>query len=727
MNDYVDPFIGVDEPGNCLCGPYLPLSLVRLGPDTLAPQSSSGYSSRRPIVRFSHTHVSGTGGPGRYGNIGVLPFLGLPHFYPPGYEPSEEQAEPGYYSVKLEPDNIKVELTSTPRVGVHRYTFPANTSSAHVLIDLGAVIQVAGFNPNAAVQGEETTGASVGGFVEFVSEREVVGRADYQGGWGHNFPYSVYFYAVFDQPASQRRAANGFGTVAGLAASGPNCKALLTFSDLTRLNLRVGISYVSIAKARASVERETADYDFDMLRHKAANIWEKTLAKIRVGGGSEEQKTLFYTLFTRLLCMPSDLGVDDEHPLWHSGVRHFSDFYALWDSVRNANSLITLIDPELEVDLLNCLLDIAEHTGWLPDAWIAGHSAMIQGGSSADILFCEAALKELPGIDYGKALHYMRKNAEVEPPDPYLYGRYLREYRELGYLSTNVRKNSVSRHLEYTYQDWCIGRLADYLGQPTLAQRYFEDSAKVWNLWRSDLKSFAPKSPDGQWIEPFDQDRCWPDSWNDPYFYEGTGRQWSFSVQQDFAGLIERHGGKEAFIAHLDRFFDEGHYLSKETILHVPYLYIYAGRPDKTAERVRQCMARYFKASRDGLSDNEDMGCQSTWYICSAIGLYPVMGQDLYLLTTPVFKRIELQLGKSGKTLLIEAPEAGPDKAYIVNATLNGQPLDRAWLTHAEIANGATITYALSATPGEWATVEVPPSPLSPVVPVTKDLVIEIR
>ncbi len=709
LSTLVDPFIGVDGQGNCLCGPYLPFSLVRLGPDTLAPQPTSGYRSNRPFVRFSHTHVSGTGGGGRYGNVGVIPFLGLPRLELDGYERGEEQAQLGYYSVKLLPSHIKVELTVTPRVGIHSYTFPEN-QDANILLDLGAVIQA-----HSDWLPENELAYSIGGFVEWITETEVVGRADLQGGWGHRFPYSIYFYARFDIPTKQRIVANHTGIVKMPIAVGPNCKAVAHFGAAQEVVMHVGISYVSIAKARASVDREVGQKDFATLRNEATAIWDKALSSIQVEGGSNEQKTLFYTLFSRLLCMPSDLGIDDEQSSWLSGMRHFTDFYCLWDSVRNANSLISVFNPELEVAFLNCLLDVAEHIGWLPDAWIAGHSAQIQGGSSADILFCEAALKGLKGIDYAKALLYMRKNNEVESPDPWLYGRHLQDYRNLGYVSTNVERSSVSRHLEYTYQDWCIGMLAEHLGQHEIAQRYFSSSRKVWNLWREDIHFFAPRNPDGNWTTPFDPASNIQQMWRDPYFYEGTSWQWSFNVQHDFAGLIARHGGNEGFIQHLDEFFERGYYSSKETMLHIPYLYIYAGRPDKTAERVQTCMQRYFAPTRDGLSDNEDMGCQSAWYMCSAMGLYPIMGQDLYLLAPPIFTRTQVALGTSGNVLVIETPDANQEKPYIGAATLNGKPLDRAWLRHSEIAQDATLHLELSATPTTWGTQDPPPSPLGHV------------
>jgi predicted alpha-1,2-mannosidase len=700
---YVDPFIGVDDPGRCLVGPYLPNGIVRLGPDTTYPQQSNGYDSCNPIIHFSHTHVSGTGGGGRYGNISIMPFTGIPRFTLDPSGKMDEIAAPGYYGVTLVPSNITAELTCTHRTGVHRYTFPEGVNT-NILLDVGSTIQVGDQVPG------EDTGISTGGFVEFISDTEIVGKGDYRGGWGHKFPYSVYFYFKSDIPFQRTLVVNNNGIMPGIVCDGPNCKAVIGFGERKTVEIKVGISYVSIANARAGVENEGKNKNFDTLKTEAAETWERLLSKIRVEGGTEEEKKLFYTLFTRLMCMPSDLGIDDENPLWKSGVRHFTDYYALWDSVRNANSLISLFDPELEVDMLNCLLDIAEHTGWLPDAWIAGHSAMIQGGSSADVLICEAALKDFKGIDYEKALKKMRKNNEVLSPDPWLYGRHLKEYKELGYLSTNIKKNCVSRHMEYTYQDWCIATLAHELGEDGIAEIYYESSKKIWNLWREDIKFFSPKHSNGQWVTPFHPDKCLPDCWNDPYFYEGTSWQWSFSVFQDFQGLIDRHGSKEAFVKHLDRFFDNNYFYLKETMLHIPYLYIYGGRPDKTADRVKEYREKGYKPTRNGLMDNEDMGCQSAWYMCSSMGLYPVMGQDIYLLTTPAFKNINIVLGKSGKILNIKAADAGTGKEYIVSATLNGKSLNRAWIRHEEIKDGAEICFILGNEPTAWGIDELPPS-----------------
>ncbi len=708
---YVDPFVGLEGPGNCLCGPYLPYSLVRLGPDQAFPHPTNGYYGQRPIARFSHTHAAGAGGIARYGNIGVMPFSGEPRYLLEPERQEEEKAGPGFYSVKLADSGIRVELTSTARSGLHRYGFPKG-SQANVLLDLGWVLQADYESP------DEFPGRSTGGWLEWVSDREICGRGDYKGGWGHSFPYSVYFFARFDKPARTRWVADGAAPrYKATFADGPSCRAVAGFGEAQELELRVGISYASLAKARESLDREAGGKGFAEVKAAAESAWESALSRIKVRGGTEDQKKVFYSLFSKLLCMPSDLGVDDEFSLWKSGTRHFTDFFCLWDSVRNANSLLSLFDPEQEAAYLNCLLDIGRHTGWMPDAWIQGHSAMIQGGSSADILFCEAHLKGIQGINYAGALEFMRKNGEVAPPDPWFAGRHLKDYNQLGYLSTNVKKNCVSRHQEYAYQDWCIATLAERLGQKELAAKFLEGSRKLWNLWRGDIGFFAPRNPDGSWVEPFDPAQCIPDNWNDPYFYEGTSWQWSFSAHHDFAGLVERKGGPQAFIRHLDAFFDGGHHYSKETMLHVPYLYTYAGRPDLSSARARECLGRHFRPTRKGLSDNEDMGCQSAFAMAVSLGLYPIMGQDLWLLSAPVFERSEIKLGKSGKVLVVEAPGAAPGKDYISSASLDGRPLVRAWLRHAEIGGGAVLKLELSDKPGAWGRDLPPPSPLGSVDP----------
>ena len=241
---------------------------------------------------------------------------------------------------------------------------------------------------------------------------------------------------------------------------------------------------------------------------------------------------------------------------------------------------------------------------------------------------------------------------------------------------------------------------------------------------REELEHFAPRTVSGEWAlqqdhesgewEPFDVMKCRPDSWNDPFFYEGVSRSWSYNTQADFAGLVERSGGAAGFEARLDRHFEEKIRTTKETFMHVPYLYTYCNRPDKASATVRTILAKGYSTKRTGIPENEDMGCHSALYMCGLLGLYPMMGQDWYFLTAPAFTRSVIALGESGGTLTVLAPAAAESNVYIVGAKLDGAPLERAWVRHAEVATGrAVLELDVAAEPGGWGEgFEPPPSPL---------------
>ncbi|MEM6757530.1 MAG: GH92 family glycosyl hydrolase [Planctomycetota bacterium] len=728
-------------------GPYLPLGLVRLGPDTQPPhRQTNGYDPGRPIARFSHTHVSGTGGQGRYGNVALTPFLGQPRLDAGVYDRHRERAAVGYYAVDLLPAEIGCELSATPRCGVHRYRFPSS-AQANVLLDGGACIQKAQYADPTRVRHDAAR--SIGGFIERVTPSadasspgaELVGRCDFRGGWGHDHPYSVYFAARFDTSAEVRLACGDRPRLANASkVVGADCRAVLSFGELVRpLHAKVGVSYRSIANARASLDRELAPLgggyfgvDLDAVVRAAQDAWRPILGKIRLSGDDDLQRMIASMIY-RLYCMPSDLGIDDEFGGWDSGVRQFADLYCLWDSVRNANGLLTLIDPDLQRDILNCLLDIADRTGWLPDAWVSGHAAMVQGGSSADVMLAEARLKGLGGIDYAKALHHMRRNAETPPPNPEFQGRYhVATEGATPFVPASV-PHSVSRHLEYAYQDGCVAALAASLDDQRTASTYRERARHVWDLWKPQLKCFAPRHADGAWAEGFDPRSTSSDAPRDPWCYEGSSWQWSLNVHHDWAGLVERHGGRDAFVGHLDAFFDNAYgtfgarppvidgrrrmdgFRAKEFILHTPYLYHYAGRPDRSAQTVRMVLERYYAPRRDGLSDDEDMGSHAAFYLCSCVGLYPVMGQDLYWLVPPRADYVELEVGPDGHRLTIEAPGAAEGRPHIASARLAGRALDRSWLRHRELLQaaeqGQPLQFQLAAAPTGWGR-DTPPGPL---------------
>jgi len=723
LSRHVNPFLGVDSPGNCLPGPCLPLGVVRLGPDMGFPQETHGYASDGAVLRFSHTHVAGTGGCSRYGNVGITPFAGAPDLAPlppflmvpaPRSAPAwkdEEAASAGHYAVRLMPMDIRAELTCTRHVGVHRYRYPKG-QKAWILLDAGAAIQnhKSCGTRVSALEFWDSPQRSIGGYIELCGEHEAVGRCDLRGGWGHDQPYCVHFCLQSSRPIREAVLSSAGGLLpgegVGRTVDGRDCRAALGFGVAEEIELRVGISFVSVANARAHLADEAEGRDFATLRSAAAAAWDEVLGAIAVRGGSEEERAIFYSLFCRLMTMPTDLGTDVENPRWRSGVRHFWDFYCLWDSIRNANSLVGLVFPELHRDIVNCLLDIAERTGWLADAWISGHHAYQQSGCFCDVLIREAHAKGLAGIDYRRALELLRRNAEAPTPDPHRMGRYP-EWEALGHLPEGV-PNCLSRSIEYSYLDWCLGKLAEALGEGEVAARYLRSSQRLWGLWDDGRQTFIPKDREGRQVAAFDPERMRGDCWNDPFVYEALGRSWTLCAFHDFAGLIRRFGGAEAFVRHLDEHFAKGWFSVKETKMHTPYLYIYAGRPDRAADRVRESMLGSYANTRRGLHDNEDMGCQSAYYMCGAIGLYPVMGQPLWLLVPPRFDEVTLRLGETGGTLRISVRREGEGR-YIRAATLNGAALDRAWLRHAEIAGGAELCLDLGDEPGEWGTRDLPP------------------
>ena len=735
----VDAQLGSNSPGCCLPGPYLPNGMVRLGPDTFYPHPTHGYKHGAPILRFSHTHVAGTGGCSRYGNIGVTPFTGRPRLngMPPFVAPPlgrsvdaipvDERAELGLYRCSFRPWNVGVELTSTRQTGVHRYSYPAG-QEAWLLIDAASVIQT-GLGEGAhlrAVEEWDPEGGSIGGHLEIVNARAWSGRSDFQGGWGHDHPYSIFWWAEASAPALEQILASDGGVVPeareGSFAVGKGGRLALRFGPLTApLELRVGISFVSIAQARDAVRRESRDRSLESLVDAHRAEWAALFDRFGVEGGDAEHRRRFFSFLYRLYCMPTDLGVDHENPLWRSGKRHFTDFYCLWDSIRNANSFFTLFDPALARDLANSLLDIADHTGWVPDAHIAHRHAYQQSACAADILFSEARIKGLEGVDYENALRHLRAGVENPSPDLRVKGRYTDEHGRLGYLSTDVTKACVSRHIEYALHDWCIARLAARLGQTEVARDYAARSTRGWNLWREDLQIFAPRRPDGTWAEPFDPWFMHWESWNDALSYEGPVAIWSMNMLHDLPGLISRLGGEAGFIARLDRLFSEvGNPVAKETRMHLPHLYTIVGRPDLCADALRHCLEEHFGSGPDGLKDNEDAGCQSAFYLWHSLGLYPLIGHDLYFLSPPRHDRIVATLPGRAAPLEITRECRGGSDRYIVAATLDGHPLDRAWIRHAEIANGAKLHFVLAATPEDWATTPATRPPLAEAVDPTK-------
>ncbi len=708
----IDATLGTGR-GNCLIGPYRPHARVRLSPDCAAPHNDpSAYRQKQPVIGFSHTHTSGCGGPGRYGNIRIMPFCGkvktnpiAPFFQAPFVRASDalladERAAVGRYHAANPQLGVEIDLSTTDHVGVHRYRFDGRGDS-WVGVDAGSCLSPASLLPGeqSLFQDWEQGPQSLGGYIEAIDERRLRGRSDFRGGWGNFAPYSIYFQIEADRPIRQIHFANSTGIVPGgvlKCVTGPGCLAFLDFGVEPEINLRVGISMASVANAEHFLRSESDGRDFDAVVHESQEVWNALFDRFRAEG-DEPDRRLLYSLLYRMYCQPTDLGVDLENPYWKSGKRAFDDYTCLWDSIRNANAFYTLFDPDFSRDLLNNLIDIADHTGGrLPDAYASNHHTHMQSGCSALIAFSESARKGLDGIDYAHALELMRLDGESISPDPSLTGRHAEEWNRRGYVSTAVAKGCVSRHIEYAFYDWCTARLAEQLGETGVMDRYDAQSERLWNLWNPQTGFFQAKSPEGAFVPGGDPWVRSPESYNDALCYEAAPALWSFNAFQDFPGLIARHPSPEEFIRRLDHAFDTVWY-PKETMMHLPHLYTVAGDADRAAERVHAILRRFYRLGCDGLPDDEDFGCQSGFFIWNAIGLYPVMGHTLYWLVPPIFRSVDFRTGPD-TTLRIRC-DVGDGGKYIKSLKIDGVPHPCAWLEHRQIADGALLEFELSDTP----------------------------
>lgn len=700
----VDVFIGAEGGGNTVPGAGVPFGFVSVSPDT-AHGESNGYDGWSPVVGFSATHVSGTGGASKYGNFRVAPTTGPVDPKNLAFHRTHETASPGLYSVDL--PQAHVDLTASRLVAVERYAFTGD-QPANLLIDVTSAIQLGGGGPKATEAHVETH-----------ADGSITGWARFTGGW-NGAPYTLYFDAVFDRTPTEIgtwTAEQGKSTIdqGAHAADGGDQRvhianrlgAYARFSPGQTVTLKLAVSFVSIDQAKAHMAAETQGRDFAGVRAEAEAQWVKVLSTIDADGGTPDQRRQFHSALYRLHTMPHDLSGDNAW--WVSTEPHYEDFYTLWDTFRTVHPLLTLVEPQRQRDMVRSLLDTYAHTGWLPDARVAGANGMVQGGTNGDVVIADAVVKHLGGFDLGLAYAAVKKDGDVEAEDPLIAGRALKDYLSLGYMSLSQTR-SATRTLEYAYDDFAIAEVAKATGHTDDAARFLKRSGNWKMLWDTRLNCIHPRYTDGAWLENYDCDYTYPDSttpWWDAPFYEGSGTQYSSYVPQDPNGLMRQTGGKAAFVGWLDHLFD-GHYdPGNEPDILAPYLYLYAGRPDKTDNALRKILATAYHPTRRGLPGNDDAGTMSAWYVWNAIGLYPNAGQPLYYISSPIFTRTVIHL-EGSKTFTVLAPNTSDENRYVVAARLNGSPLDRAWLSHDEIVAGGTLELDMAAAPGNWAAAGIP-------------------
>lgn len=700
----VDPLIGADWYGEVFVGATTPFGMVKLGPDMASfdgVASKSGYLTAGRIEAFSHLHLSGAAG--KYGNIRLMPTSGPVDMDNLATPRTDETVAPGYYAATLSRPDIRAELTATPSAGLHRYTFRSG-EEAHLTLRLDKMLNKRGGREDQRF---------LGGTLKVVSRREVDGVGRYQGGWNLGDEYRVYFAMVTDRDTIAARTWNGgLSQAADLTVEGDHpIGAILDFGAQAGqvVNVRMGISFVSTAQARRNA---LAAPDFEAARAAATAQWQQAFAPVSVQGGTPDERKEFYTALYHIMMMPVDRS--GENPKWTSTEPYYDDYYALWDTFRTSFPLLALVAPERHRDMVRSLIDIYRHEGWLPDARSGNSTGRTQGGSNADVVIADAYARGIGGIDYKTGLQGMIKDGTIDPPDAEKEGRGgLSDYLSKGYITTAFPR-AGSRTVEYAYDDFAIAQLACGLGDKAAAQTFAQRAGNWANLWDKSLSYegtngfLRPRQPNGEWDTPYLVKRgTWPD-----FMYEGDIWTYSLYAPHDVARLIALSGGREAFVKRLDTVFDHLHFdMTNEPGFLIPMLYHWAGRPDKSADRIVDYREKAFLNNRGGIPGNDDSGAMSSWLMFQMMGIFPVAGQDVYLIGTPAFNRTALRLSH-GRTLTIEAVNLADHDVnrYVQSAELNGRPLNRSWFREAEIAQGGVLTLHMGSAPTAWGQSEPPPS-----------------
>ncbi len=684
--EYVDPFIGTGFHGHTYPGATVPFGMVQLSPDTrtMGWDGCSGYHySDSSVIGFSHTHLSGTGC-ADLADILVRPSTAKPEFdgglfakEPLAFTHADEDAYAGYYRVDLKSEGIVAELTARPRTGVHRYSFKGE-GGRHILIDL---IHSVGDQVL-----EETD-------IQVVSDTEIRGM---KMGTGWTPKQYVFFSARFSEPYSDYEMAGGN-------------QILLTFDEnVETLEIAVGLSAVSAENAAENSLAEVPEIDFEAAWEAAREDWNLALSDIIVQGGTDDEKIIFYTAQYHTKIAPNLMSdVNGQYRRNDGSIASLSDggsYYStlsLWDTFRTWNPLQTIVNPDLVNDMIASMLDMYDSTGELPIWPLASGETKTMIGYHAVSVIADAYCKGFRGFDAEKALEAMIRSSNINAKASDLYVKY-------GYVPSDMRKESVSLTLEYAYDDWCIARMAEAMGNKEVAEEYYSRASNYANVFDVGTGFFRGRRQDGGWTEPFEPFATGHD------YTEATPWHYRFFAPHDVKGMERLFGDAGKFEAAVDDLFHleaemdvnvsdvsgfMGQYAhGNEPGHHMAYLYSYIGKPWKTQELTRELLDIMYTSAPDGIIGNEDCGQMSAWYVMSALGFYPVCpGTDQFVLTTPLFPYAEINLPDGGR-LVIRADGADRNR-YVRNVTLNGETLDKSYITYDRIMAGGELVFELSSEP----------------------------
>lgn len=698
---YTNPMIGTDFTGNTYPGAQVPFGMVQLSPDNGLPgwdRISGYYYPDSTIAGFSHTHLSGTGA----GDLYDISFMPVTNPYKTGAEPlgiyssfshNDESASAGYYRVLLKDYNINVELTATERCGIQRYTFPEAESSIFL-------------NLKKAMNWDFTADSHI----EIVDSCTIRG---YRHSWGWSPKQYIYFQTRFSRPfeafqldttAITTKDKGRIGTV-----------AIARFDFKTKQNEEIlvttALSGTSMEAAARNLEAEAPKDDFDFYMKQAQENWTKELAKIEVTSDDADKKTIFYTAMYHAMLAPTIYSDVDGSYFGPDGQVHQAEgwtnysTFSLWDTYRASHPLFTYLQPERVSDMIQCFLHFYEQNGALPLWNLYGWETDMMIGYHAVPVIVDAYLKGIGDFDPVKALEACVTTANR---DDY---RSIGFYKEKGYVASDHENWSMSKTMEYAYDDYCIARMAEAMGEKEIADEFYRRSQNYRNVFNPETSFMQPRDSKGNFIPNYDPEAYIED------ICESNGWQYYWSVAHDIDGLIELTGGEARFAERLDSMFTYetadksklpifstgmiGQYAhGNEPGHHVIYLYNRVKQPWKTQQYAAQVMHTLYKNTPDGICGNEDCGQMSSWYVFSAMGFYPVdpiSGQ--YEIGSPIFPEVKMYLA-NGKTFVVRAENVSDENIYIQSVTVNGQPYNKSYITHEMIMQGDTIHFVMGNKPG---------------------------
>lgn len=697
----VNPFIGTDGKGKTYPGATVPYGMVQLSPDNGRGGWDwiSGYFYPDSVIAgFSHLHLTGTGAGDLY-DISFMPVSGNlktdtinggknPPVVISKFSHQNEKASPGYYQVYLKDYQINVELTATTRSGLQLYNFEKENN--RVRLNLGYT---------------RNWDSVTDSYIKVVNDTTLIGYRK-SSGWAKD--QRVYFTSVFSEPFTDFTITEKGQAAESDSIRGKDVLIEMDFKNKKQVLVKTGISSVSIKNAALNLTTEQTGFDFEKVKDQAENNWLAELEKIKITASSENEIQFYTARYHSMLAPTIFSDVNGEYKGADHKIHKVTDherytLFSLWDTYRALHPWMTIAHQDRLSDVLASLMDFYDEYDRLPVWSMLGNETNMMIGYHAVPVLADAINKGIGDLDEAAVFAAMKKTATDQE-----FG--LAAYQQIGYIPYEDTGWSVSKTMEYAYDDWCIAQVAEKAGQTADAKAFMKRSDNYKNLFDAKTRFFRAKDKDGKFRPDFI-----PENYRPEDYCEANAWQYYFYVPQDVPALIEMTGGDKKFEQKLDEMFTLeqqnlegldwisgyiGQYVQgNEPSHHVPYLYQFIQAPDKTQQRVRQIMDELYTTQPDGLCGNEDCGQMSAWYMFSALGFYPVNPADgKYILGSPEVERAEIKLD-NGKTFIVVAENQSPDHIYVKSVQLNGQPLNEIFLTHQQIMAGGILHFTMTDQP----------------------------